>query len=30
MLAIVGLNPINLVDQRALDIGFESVAQIGG
>ena len=29
MLAIVVLNPVNLVGQRALDIGFESVAQIG-
>src|SRR6516165_12112498 len=29
MLAIVVLNPVNLIGQRALDIGFESVAQIG-
>jgi hypothetical protein len=29
MLAIVVLNPVNLVGQRAFDIGFESVAQIG-
>jgi hypothetical protein len=28
MLGIVGLDPINLIGQRALDIGFESVAQI--
>jgi hypothetical protein len=28
MLAIVGLHPIDLVGQRALDIGFEGVAQI--
>lgn len=25
----VGVDPINLIDQRALDIGFESVGQIG-
>jgi hypothetical protein len=29
MFGIVGLNPVNLVGQRALDIGFESVAQFG-